>query len=315
MTDSTNIMNKIINGGKAAVKSDAISIDLDRLESFKDVNGIVNPSPVDESDPEYSSLRENIRKRGLDHPITVRPLSDGKYQILCGHRRAAVFRDLGIPTIKAMVKSDLSDDGAAELVALDNFSRKKNYKPSEKASFYKMALEAIKRQTYQRKYESEEADGRAIEVLSNIVADGTSTIKNYIRLSYLVPEMLNAVDEKKLKLVPAVELSYLKPEEQQLVYSVVFGEDDDELDLPTTIDTQQAKTIRKRAETFSLTKAYLNSVLSHTPRAAKIHLTKDIKNLLPDDVRKSPTATKDFLIKAITFYQEHNAEIEENRNR
>lgn len=312
MTDFTGGLSKIIQGGKNGIQSEIINVDIDKLVTFKDVNGIVNPSKVDENDPEFIALKKNIAERGLDHPITIRPMVEDKetYQVLCGHHRVAACKALNMPKIRAIVKRDLSDDDAAILVATDNFNRKKNYKPSEKAFFYKMTLDALKRKSSGRKFDGIESEGKAIEILSTIIGEGASSIKNYVRLTSLIPELLNLVDNKKIKIVPAVELSYLKETDQKTIYDTVFNENSDDYDPGVSIDAAQAKKLRNRVEAkgFDITPAFVKMELSRTPRAAKIHLTKDVKSLLPKDV-KAPAAIKDYLIKAITFYQEHNKEV------
>lgn len=307
MSDFSTGLSRIIQGGKNGIQSEIINVDIDKLITFKDVNGIVNPSKVDENDPEFIALKKNIAERGLDHPITIRPIVEGEgtYQVLCGHHRVAACRALNMPKIRAIVKRDLSDDDAAILVATDNFNRKKNYKPSEKAFFYKMTLDALKRKSSGRKFDGVESEGKAIETLSTIIGEGVSSIKNYVRLTSLIPEMLNLVDSKKIKIVPAVELSYLNEKDQKKIYDTVFNESSEDYDPDVTIDATQAKRLRARVEAkgFDITPAFVKLELSRSPRAAKIHLTKDVKAMLPKDV-KTPAAIKDYLINAIQFYQE-----------
>ncbi|MBR0395688.1 MAG: ParB N-terminal domain-containing protein [Clostridiales bacterium] len=316
MSDLYTGLSKLIASGKSAPQSEIINIPLEKLVAFEDVNGIVNPSRVDENDPEFIALVENIAQRGLDHPITVRPISSDDednvtYQVLCGHHRVAACKKLNMPNIRAIVKRDLNDDDAAILVATDNYNRKKNYKPSEKAFFYKMALDALKRKSSGRKFSGDEADGRAIETLSSLIGEGTSSIKNYVRLTNLIPQLLDLVDDKTIKIVPAVELSYLSPEDQKTVYETKFNENSDYYDPDTSIDAAQAKRIRARVEVkgLNITPSFVDAELSHTPRAAKLHLTKDIKSMLPSEIRKSPDASKEYVMKAISFYQEHNKEV------
>lgn len=305
MSDFSNGLSKIISSGRSGVQSESINIDIDKLESFKDSNGVVNPSSVDDNDPEYIALKENIQSRGLDHPITVRPMpgDSSRYQILCGHHRAAACKALGFPTIKAYVRRDMSDEDAAELVALDNFSRKKNYKPSEKAAFYKMALEARKKKAG-RKIDGSDTDGSSLDELSVIVGEARATIARFIRLTYLIPELMNMVDTKRLKSVPAVELSYLQPKYQELIYKVVFEEDPD-----ATINAAQAKELRAKGTRTDLTETKIKATLGFGPRRKKNPFNRKVKNLIPDYMKDDPEEITEYLVKAISFYQEHNKEV------
>lgn len=304
MTDFTGGLSKIIKAGKNITEGDIVPIEIEKLVAFKDSNGIVNPSEVDENDPEFIALKKNISERGLDHPITVRPLPEDKekYQILCGHHRAAACRALGQSTIRAIVRNDLSDEAAAELVGLDNFSRKKNYKPSEKAKFYKMVLDARKRKSG-RRIEGTEAEGSALEEISAIVGESERSIQNYIRLSSLIPELLEMVDEKKVKMIPAVELSYIPETAQKLIYKYVS---DNEI----SITAAQAKELREKATRSELTETKIEKTLGVERKGKKNPYNRKVKQLIPDYIKADPDAATEYLIKAIRFYQEHNKDIE-----
>lgn len=305
MSEHQNGLSRILNSGRAGIQSDAINIDIDKLVPFSDVNGIVNPSKVDESDPEYIALKENIAKRGLDHPITVRPLSSDKttFQILCGHHRVAACKALGYPTIKAFVRRDLSDDDAAELVALDNFNRKKNYKPSEKAAFFKMALDARKRRTG-RKVEGIESEGSSLDELASLVGEGRGSIARFIRLNYLIPELLNLVDTKNIKIVPAVELSYIPGKQQAIVFNILTEDPDIKITAPL------AKELRIKSERSELTESKVRTTLGASSRTKKNPFNRKVKNLIPDYMKDDPEEITEYLVKAIMFYQEHNKEEE-----
>ena len=305
MSEHQNGLSRILNSGRAGIQSDAINIDIDKLVPFSDVNGIVNPSKVDESDPEYIALKENIAKRGLDHPITVRPLSSDKttFQILCGHHRVAACKALGYPTIKAFVRRDLSDDDAAELVALDNFNRKKNYKPSEKAAFFKMALDARKRRTG-RKVEGIESEGSSLDELASLVGEGRGSIARFIRLNYLIPELLNLVDTKNIKIVPAVELSYIPGKQQAIVFNILTEDPDIKITAPL------AKELRIKSERSELTESKVRTTLGASSQTKKNPFNRKVKNLIPDYMKDDPEEITEYLVKAIMFYQEHNKEEE-----
>lgn len=300
MSEHQNGLSRILNSGRAGIQSDAINIDIDKLVPFVDVNGVVNPSTVDETDSEYIALKDNIAKRGLDHPITVRPLPNdkGTYQILCGHHRVAACKALGYPSIKAFVRRDLNDDDAAELVALDNFNRKKNYKPSEKAAFFKMALEARKRKSVGRKIDGNEPEGRSIEELATLVGESQRSIQNYIRLTFLISDLLKMVDTKEIKMVPAVELSYIPSKQQEIIFNVL-AEDPD-----IKINAALAKELRSKSERSELTDGKVRTTLGAAPKGKKNPFNRKVKSLIPEHIKDDPEEITEYLIKAITFYQD-----------
>jgi ParB family chromosome partitioning protein len=300
-----------------SVKSESKNIKLEDLTTFVDRDGNINPSIVDETDPEFQALVENIRTRGLDNPIIVRkdPSSPDKYQILCGHHRVAAYRQIGAyDSIKAYVR-EMSDDDAAFLVATDNFSRKKNYKPTEKGFAFRMALEAMRRFPGRHKEnggqiapnlsEDMEKGGRASEELAAIVGESPRNIKRYVRLTYLIPELRAVVDSKRLKVVPAVELSYLEEKNQKLVFSAVFNNTDKK-----SLNIEQARQIRAKADTgFPLSEAIISAIANDgDDKSTILKLTGKIKNLLPKEVKLDDEQTELYIIRCILAYQETEAQ-------
>lgn len=300
MSDFSAGIGKLLANSKASIQSDTINIEFDNLIPFKDINGVVNPSEVDESDPEFLALMKNIKERGLDHPITVRPMpgEKGKYQILSGHHRVAACKSLGYQNIQAFVKSDMNDDDAALFVALDNFNRKKNYKPSEKAKFFRLALEARKRKAVGRKSEGEVAEGRSVEELAALVGESQRSIQNYIRLTYLIPEFLKKVDAKELKLIPAVELSYI-PDAQQMIILKILEEEPE-----ISLNTSAAKELREKSERSELTENKVKVTLMGLPQGKKNPYNSQVKSLIPESIVGDPNEVTDYLVKAIKFYQQ-----------
>lgn len=298
-------------------KSESQIIKLEDLTTFVDRDGNANPSIVDEKDPEFIALVENIRSRGLDNPIIVRkdPASPDKFQILCGHHRVAAYKQIGeYDSIKAYVR-DISDDEAAILVATDNFNRKKNYKPSEKGFAFKMALDAMKRQGQRTDLTSGqngpklndafEPGSRSNEELAMIVGESVKNIQRYIRITYLIPELRTVVDSKRLKLVPAVELSYLEEKNQKLVYDTVF-------DNPyhNSLNIDQARRIRAKADTgFPLSEAIIAAIANDIDgKGKKLKLTGKITSLLPKEAKLDDEQMELYIIKAILAYQENESE-------
>lgn len=293
------------------VRSESQNIKLEALTTFVDRDGYANPSIVDETDPEFLALVENIRSRGLDNPIIVRkdPASPDKYQILCGHHRVAAYKKLEYDSIKAYVR-DLSDDEAALLVSTDNFNRKKNYKPSEKGFAFRMALNAIQRTPGRPKenvgqnvpnLSNESKMGRATEELGSIVGESYKNIQRYIRITYLIPEMRAVVDSKRLKIVPAVELSYLEEKNQKLVYDTVFDNQ-----FHNSLNIDQAQRIRAKADTgYPLSEAIIAAIANDVEdKSKKLKLTGKIKNLLPKEAKLDDEQMELYIIKAILAYQD-----------
>ena len=252
-----------------------------------------------ETIPKYLHIEHEMTASGF-HPITVRPLPNdkGAYQILCGHHRVAACKALGYPSIKAFVRRDLNDDDAAELVALDNFNRKKNYKPSEKAAFFKMALEARKRKSVGRKIDGNEPEGRSIEELATLVGESQRSIQNYIRLTFLISDLLKMVDIKEIKMVPAVELSYIPSKQQEIIFNVL-AEDPD-----IKINAALAKELRSKSERSELTDGKVRTTLGAAPKGKKNPFNRKVKSLIPEHIKDDPEEITEYLIKAITFYQD-----------
>lgn len=322
MANRDNLNKGLMNilSNKPVAKSESQNIKLEDLTTFVDRDGNANPSIVDEKDPEFIALVENIRTRGLDNPIIVRkdPASPEKYQILCGHHRVAAYKQIGeYDSIKAYVR-DMSDDEAAILVATDNFNRKKNYKPSEKGFAFKMALDAMKRQGERtdltcgqndhKLNEDSKKGEKSRDALSEIVGESPKNISRYIRITYLIPEMRAVVDSKRLKIVPAVELSYLEEKNQKLVYDTVF-------DNPyhNSLNIDQARRIRAKADTgFPLSESIIAAIANDVDsKGKKLKLTGKIKNLLPKEAKLDDEQMEQYIIKAILAYQDIEPATEE----
>ena len=154
-------------------------------------------------------LEESIKENGLLQPIIARSFSAGTYEIISGHRRVEVCRELGIQTIPAIVRDMTKDEAVIAMV--DSNLQREHLLPSEKAFAYKMKLEALKHQgkTY----------GQVVHKSRDNISDSESgrQVQRYIRLTYLIPELLKLVDEERIAFTPAVELSYLPENEQRIL--------------------------------------------------------------------------------------------------
>ena len=168
---------------------------------------------------------ESIAQYGVLTPLIARPLEDGTYEIISGHRRVHAAQAAGLTEVPVIVR-DMDDDAATVLMVDSNLQRE-HILPSERAFAYKMKLEAVKRQGERTDLT---ADGtsrqvvgklEAADVLGQTTGESGRQIQRFIRLTYLIPELLDLVDEKKISFNPAVELSYLKPTEQEMFLSVM----------------------------------------------------------------------------------------------
>lgn len=164
---------------------------------------------------------ESIAQFGVLTPLISRPLEDGGYEIISGHRRAHAAEAAGLIEVPVIVR-DMDDDAATVLMVDSNLQRE-SILPSERAFAYKMKLEAMKRQGVRTDLQEEGTSaqlGRKLETADLIgqdTGDSRNQVRRYIRLTNLIPELLDMVDQKQISFNPAVELSYLTPEEQQLV--------------------------------------------------------------------------------------------------
>lgn len=158
---------------------------------------------------------ESIKQIGVVSPLIVRPDPEGGYEILSGHRRLHAAQLAGLETVPVIVKE--IDDDAAIIFMVDSNLQRENILPSERAFSYKMKLEAMKHQGERGDLTSAQVGPKswAAQVVAEEAGDSKSQVKRYIRLTNLIPEILDMVDEKKIAFNPAVELSYLKPSEQK----------------------------------------------------------------------------------------------------
>lgn len=166
-------------------------------------------------DDSMTETVESIRQMGVTNPLIVRPDPDGGYEIISGHRRHHAAELAGLDTLPVIVRQ--LDDDAAVIMMVDSNLQRETILPSEKALAYKMKLEAIKHQGQRTDLTSDQVGPKltAAEKVAEDAGDSQSQVKRYIRLTNLIPELMDMVDEKKIAFNPAVELSYLKPEEQR----------------------------------------------------------------------------------------------------
>ena len=180
-------------------------------------------------DEEMQQMAESVREHGVLVPALVREKPDGGYEMVAGHRRKRAAELVDLPEIPCIVRN-LTDDEAIIVMVDSNLQREKIL-PSEKAFAYKMKLDAMKRQAGRPSKENgvpvghHSVVGKSRELLAADSPDSNTQIQRYIRLTYLLPEMLDMVDDGKIALRPAVELSYLAEKEQHFLLDTMFSED------------------------------------------------------------------------------------------
>ena len=186
-------------------------------------------------DEAMQETAESIRQYGVLVPAIVRPREDGGYEIIAGHRRKHGSELAGLQNLPCIVRE--MDDDTATILMVDSNIQRENILPSERAQAYKMKLEAIRRKAGRPAKGAENLpeencdqvghnfDGkRSVEIVADEAGESKSQVQRYIRLTELTPELQQMVDEKKIGMTPAVEISYLKPEEQQMLLTAIDSE-------------------------------------------------------------------------------------------
>lgn len=222
---------------------------------------------------EQTELLDSIKTTGLLEPIIARPFSAGSYEIISGHRRVNACKELGIQTAPAIIK-ELSKDEAI-IAMVDANLQREHLLPSEKAFAYKMKLEALKHQG--RTSCQVGAKLRSDEQIAETVNDSARQIQRYIRLTYLIPELLKMVDEQRIALTPAVELSYLPTEEQRKLADEIEYVD-------ATPSLSQAQRLRKFSQQGRFSTDIVFAVLSEEKPNQKEQVkfqTEDIRKYFP----------------------------------
>ena len=246
-------------------------------------------------DEDMLQLVESIKERGVITPATVRQKEDGRYELISGHRRKRASELAGFETLRCEVV-DLTREEATILMVESNFQRSQIL-PSEKAFAYKMRLEAMKRQGYRSDLTSTPVGQKySVELLADNSNDSKTQIQRYIRLTELVPELLEYVDEGRIKMRPAVELSYLDEDCQRDVV--------EEIDLnDATPSHAQTIKMRKFFDEGKLTTEVISSIMAEEKpnQREKIVLRGDrVRQLIPKSVPLNQT--EDFVCKALEHY-------------
>ena len=212
-------------------------------------------------DDEMDKMVDSIKEYGVMTPAIVRPRKEGGYEIVAGHRRCHASQRAGVETMPCIVRD--MDDDTAIILMVDSNCQREHILPSEKAKAYEMKLAAIKRQGQRRDLTS----GQVVQKLSvQEVADGSGegykTVQRFIRLNKLTPELMKMVDDGKLKTTPAVELSYLTPEEQEDFLSYMESEG-------CTPSLSQAQKLKEASKESVLTPEKIQHIMAAKPPSVK----------------------------------------------
>ena len=250
-------------------------------------------------DEDMEQLVESIKRNGVMTPATVRLKEDGRYELISGHRRKKACELAGLETLKCEVK-DLTRDEAIIIMVESNLQRSVIL-PSEKAFAYKMRLEAMDRQGKRNDLTSTPlvSKSRSNEELADKVGESREQIRRFIRLTELVPEILQMVDEKQIAFRPAVEISYLAEEQQYTLLEAMSYND-------ATPSLAQAIKMKKFNQDGKLTDEVIQSIMEEEkPNQKEKPAFRDerITKLIPKTVPKGQET--DFVVKALEFYTRH----------
>mgnify|MGYP000958204212 CR=1 FL=1 len=280
-------------------------IPLSEIDDFPD-----HPFKV-KLDEDMDQLVQSIKERGIITPVTLRPKEDGRYEIVSGHRRKKACELAGFDTVKAEVR-EMTRDEAIILMVESNLQRSVIL-PSEKAFSYKMRLEAMKRQAGRPSQNNSSPVGidlrgkQSLDVLGEEVGDSRNQIHRYIRLTELIPELLDLVDEGRIAFRPAVELSYLQKEEQGALLEQISYAD-------ATPSLAQAIKLKRFSQDGKLNNEAIESIMSEEKpnQREKINIKyAEARRFIPASVPYEKTG--EYILKALEYYHRYQ-ERQKSRN-
>lgn len=254
------------------------------------------------NDEKMQEMVKSVKEYGVILPVIVRPKEDGTYEMISGHRRKRACELAGIKEIRCIVK-DLTDDEAT-ILRVDSNIQREEILPSEKAFAYKLKLEAMKHQGKRIDLEENETSTpvvsklRTDEILGEEVGESRENIRRYIRLTYLIPELLEEVDNKRIAFRPAVELSYLEEDYQYVVLNKLQYDE-------VSPSLSQAITLKKMQQEGTISEEKIENLLDkekpNQKEFIKIHNDR-IEKYIPTKVKDSGKI-EDFIIQCV---EEHN---------
>lgn len=273
----------------AKLKS-AVNVPLEKIRPFEG-----HPYKVIDNE-EMNVLIESIQEQGIFSPLIVRPLenTEDEYELISGHRRLRAAQKAGATKVPVFIYAVSRDEAAIMLV--DSNLHREHILPSEKAKAYKMKLEALK---HQGKVTSTQLGQKlSIEEVADKSEDSREQVRRYIRLNNLIPEILELVDEGRIALTPAVELSYLTEEQQYSLLGTIEVED-------RTPSLSQAVRFKKLSQAGQLTDELIDSIMQEEKANQREMFRIPMERLLKAVPDLKPSQVEDFIINAIVFYQKH----------
>lgn len=278
-------------------------IPLEEIDEFPD-----HPFKVMD-DEDMMNLAESVREQGIITPATLRKKEDGRYEILSGHRRKRACELAGLETLRSEVVE--MDRDAAVIFMVDSNLQRTTILTSEKAFSYKMRLEAMKRQGKRTDLTSDPLGPklRTNVQLANEVSESATQIKRYIRLTELIPELLEKVDRGEIALRPAVDISYLSEDIQRSLLDTIEMEQC----TPSYAQTRRMRTLLAEGK---LTDEAIYAIMQEEKPNQKEKFTisaSKIEKVLPQSVKASQR--EDFILKAIDYYAKHLQRKKEERER
>ena len=277
-----------------------VNIPVEKIHPFEG-----HPYKVLDND-EMNTLIESIQQKGVISPIVVRPLENttDEYEIISGHRRLRASVKAGLETVPALIYAVSRDEAAIMLV--DSNLHREHILPSERAFAYKLKSEALKHQGKRSDLTSVQvAPKLATEQIGVTESISKDTVKRYIRLTYLIPELLDLVDEEKIALTPAVELSYLSDEEQYSLLGTIEEED-------RTPSLSQAVRFKKLSQAGELSDESIETIMQEDKANQKPMFKVSMERLQKVAPKVKDKDFEDFVLKACEHYYRY---LQRQRNR
>ena len=281
--------------GKVPPKT--VNLDISKLHPFEG-----HPYKVLDNE-DMEALVESIRTQGVLTPLCVRQMEDDAYEIISGHRRLHACKKAGIGTVPALIYS--LDRNAAAIALVDSNMHREHILPSEKAFAYKLKMDALSRQGQRTDLTSRQVVGtfESADLISE--TESGRQVQRYIRLTYLIPELLDLVDEEKIALTPAVELSYLTDEEQYSLLGTIEEED-------RTPSLSQAVRFKKLSQAGELSDESIETIMQEDKANQKPMFKVSMERLQKVAPKVKDKDFEDFVLKACEHYYRY---LQRQRNR
>ncbi len=293
-----NDVSEIDKNASKSKKEEIVEIDIAKLKNFEN-------HPFKVIDETLDELMNSITESGITTPLVIRPLKDGNYEIVSGHRRKRACELLGITNIPCIVRSMSKDE--ATIMMVDSNIQREEVLPSERAFAYKMKLEAIKHQGKKIEDTSRQVGEKllSVEVVGKEQEDSARQVQRYVRLTELIPELLEMVDSKRIAFSPAVEISYLYKNEQMMLLKMIEMFDH-------TPSLSQAQELRRLSKNYELNEDTMEDLMSEEKpnQIPKINISYGrIQHYVPRNV-VTPKEVEDYLIKCAIVCQQRGINIE-----